>query len=267
MNLSRAYGVVLRQLYLMRGNPVRVLPLVAWVCIDIVLWGFITKYFSSVLNTGVDLVPVLLGAVLLWDFFTRVMHGVTMAFFEDVWSRNFLNIFASPLSIAEYVTGLILSSVITSAVGLIAMLLLAAAAFGLSFAVYGPAIFGFVLILFMFGIALGVLGCSIVLRLGPSAEWLIWPIPVLVSPFVGVFYPISTLPAWMQAIARVLPPTYVFEGMRAIISGGSISASALVTAFVLVVIDIILVSWFFVRVYKSTVRTGLLARYTAETVS
>jgi ABC-2 type transport system permease protein len=32
---------------------------------------------------------MLLGAVLLWDFFTRVMHGVTIAFFEDVWSRNF----------------------------------------------------------------------------------------------------------------------------------------------------------------------------------
>ena len=46
--------------------------------------------------------------MLLWDFFSRVMHGVTTAFFEDVWSRNFLNFFASPLTISEYLAGLVI---------------------------------------------------------------------------------------------------------------------------------------------------------------
>lgn len=267
MNARRIYAIVLRQWYLMRGNPARVLPLFAWVCIDIVLWGFITKYFSSVLESRVNLVSVLLGAVLLWDFFTRVMHGVTMTFFEDVWSRNFLNLFASPLSIAEYVNGLVLSSIATSSIGLAAMILLAAFAFGLSFAVYSPAIFAFVLILFLFGIALGVLGCAIVLKLGPAAEWLIWPIPALVSPFAGVFYPVSVLPGWMQVVSRVLPPSYVFEGMRTIIAGGRVSGAAMATGFLLAVGNVILASWFFVRVYNSSVRAGLIARYSAETVS
>jgi ABC-2 type transport system permease protein len=251
----------------MRGNPARILPLFAWVCIDIVLWGFITRYFNAVMNEKLNLVPVLLGAVLLWDFFTRVMHGVTMAFFEDVWSRNFLNIFASPLSIGEYVTGLVLSSIVTSAIGLLAMVLLASAIFGLSFAVYGPAIVAFLLVLFMFGISLGVVGCATVLRLGPAAEWLIWPIPALISPFVGVFYPISTLPLWMQYIARVLPPSYVFEGMRDVISGSPVSVSALLVSGALVLADLWFAAWFFVRVYRHTVRTGLIARYSAETVS
>src|SRR5215468_4969823 len=166
MNLNRTSAIVIRHLYLVSGSPARVLPLFAWVAIDMVLWGFITKYLNAVSSAKFDFVPVFLGAVLLWDFFTRVMHGVTMAFMEDVWSRNFLNIFASPLSIAEYVSGLVLSSVVTSAIGFVAMILLASAVFGLSFLVYGPAILAFVLILFVFGIALGVLGCAIVLRLG-----------------------------------------------------------------------------------------------------
>src|SRR5947207_4582990 len=140
MNPRRIGAIVLRQLYLMRGNPARLVPLFAWVCIDIVLWGFITRYFNSVLNARVDLVPVLLGAVLLWDFFTRVMHGVTMTFFEDVWSRNFLNLFATPLAISEYVGGLVVSSIGTSSVGLIIMLFLASTIFGLSFVGYGVAI-------------------------------------------------------------------------------------------------------------------------------
>src|SRR5678815_4226620 len=148
MTLSRTFAIVLRHFYLVRGSPARVLPLFAWVAIDMVLWGFITKYLNAVSSAGFDFVPVLLGAVLLWDFFTRVMHGVTMAFFEDVWSRNFLNIFASPISIAEYLGGLVVSSICTSIIGLLAMLIVATAVFGLSFASYGVVVIPFLLILF-----------------------------------------------------------------------------------------------------------------------
>src|ERR671934_1668141 len=133
MRAAPVFAIVLRQLYLMRGSPARVLPLFAWVAIDIVLWGFITRYLNAVASPGFDFVPVLLGAVLLWDFFTRVMQGLTMAFFEDVWSRNFLNIFSSPLTIAEYLAGLVLTSITSSAVGLVVMVVLAGAVFGLSF--------------------------------------------------------------------------------------------------------------------------------------
>ncbi len=117
MPFHRVAAIVLRQSYLLRGSPVRVLPIFAWVAIDIVLWGFITRYLNTIASPGFDFVPMLLGAVLLWDFFTRVMHGVTIAFLEDVWSRNFLNLFASPLSIREYVGGLVLSSIATSVAG------------------------------------------------------------------------------------------------------------------------------------------------------
>src|ERR1700756_4798293 len=137
MKLSRTGAIVLRHFYLIRGSPARVLPLFAWVAIDMVLWGFITKYLNAITASGFNFVPIFLGAAVLWDFFTRVMHGVTMAFFEDVWSRNFLNIFASPLSLPEYLAGLVLSSIMTSLIGLLAMLIVATAIFGLSLAGYG----------------------------------------------------------------------------------------------------------------------------------
>src|SRR6478736_6322919 len=108
MESRRVFAVVLRQFYLFRGSVARLMPLFVWVAVDMVLWGFMTRYLNSVAAAPVDFVPQLLGAVLLWDFFTRVMQGVTLAFFEDVWSRNFLNIFATPLSISEYVGGLVL---------------------------------------------------------------------------------------------------------------------------------------------------------------
>ncbi len=260
-------AILLRQFYLMRGSPARLFPLIMWVAVDILLWGFITKFLETVAAPGFNFVSTLLGAVLLWDFFGRVMLGVTTAFFEDVWSRNFLNIFATPLSIAEYVAGLVLTSVITSLIALVVMIVLASAAFGLSFFAYGAMLAPFLLVLFLTGIALGIFGAGIVLRLGPAAEWLIWPIPALISPFVGVFYPLATLPGWMQTIAYALAPSYVFEGVRAIVAGQTYPATHLLWATGLSALYIVLAIGFFVRVYRRAVRTGLLARYSAETVS
>jgi ABC-2 type transport system permease protein len=267
MKTRRVAAIALRQFYLFRGSVTRMVPLFVWAAIDIVLWGFITRYLNSVTSAGFDFVPVLLGAVLLWDFFTRVMQGVTLAFFEDVWSRNFLNIFASPLTITEYLTGLVLTSITTSAVGLVVMVLLAAAVFGLSFLSYGAMLVALVLVLFTFGIALGVAACAVVLRFGPSAEWFVWPIPGLLSPFAGVFYPIATLPRWMQAIAAILPPAHVFEGLRAVVMGGAVVPARLAVAAALAIVYLLGACWVFTRVYRQAVRTGLIARYSAESLS
>lgn len=267
MKASRVAAIVLRQGYLYRGSPQRVFPMFAWVAVDIVLWGYITRYLNSVAHSGFNFVPALLGAVLLWDFLTRVMQGVTMAFFEDVWSRNFLNLFATPLRTSEYLTGLVATGVCTSLLGLLVMMGLASAAFGLSFLAYGPALAPFLLVLFLSGIALGILGSGIVLRLGPASEWLIWPIPTLVSPFAGVFYPIGVLPHWMQWISRVLPPAYVFEGMRAVVAGKPAPWDRLAIGGGLAVLYVLLACLFFASVYRYAIRTGLIARYSAETVS
>ncbi len=265
--LHRTAAIVLRQYYLLRGSPARVLALFAWVAIDIVLWGFITRYLDAVASPGIDFVPVLLGAVLLWDFFTRVMYGVTMAFLEDVWTHNFLNLFASPLSTREYMGGLVLSSVATSSVGLLMMVVLATAFFGLSFFAYGLMLVPFLLVLFLFGIALGIFGSALVLRFGPASEWLVWPIPAVVSPFAAVFYPVSTLPPWMQQVSRALPPSYVFEGIRAIVAGNAYRGDMLLWSAGMAALYIALASWFFTRIHRGAVCSGLMARYSAESVS
>jgi ABC-2 type transport system permease protein len=260
-------SIVLRQFYLMRGSPARILPLFAWAAIDIVLWGFISRYLNSFAPGGMDFIPQLLGAVLFWDFFSRVMLGVTTAFFEDVWSRNFLNLFASPLSISEYVTGLVVTGVMTSAIGLVAMLALATTVFGLPVFSLGVQLVPLLLVLFLFGIALGVVASAVVLRFGPASEWLVWPIPALLSPFAGVFYPVSTLPIWMQWVSHLLPPSYVFEALRATLAGHPGSGGSQLWAAALAVLQVVLASWLFTAIYRKAVRSGLLARYSAESVS
>jgi len=275
VNPRRTAALLLRQFYLLRGSPARIVPLFSWVAIDIVLWGFITRYLNSVSGARFNFVPAMLGAVLLWDFMTRVMQGITTAFLEDVWSRNFLNLFASPLSVSEYLGGLVLSSIATSTVGLAVMVALATLVFGLSFFVYGVMLAAFLLVLFLFGIALGIFGSALVLRFGPAAEWFIWPIPAFISPVACVFYPLATLPHWMQWLARIIPPSYVFEGMRQVLArqaraqpaSAHLAVTPLLTGSLLALVYLLLMARAFAAVYRHAVRTGLIARYSAETVS
>jgi ABC-2 type transport system permease protein len=255
---------VLRQLYLLRDNPTRTFQLFVWVTVDLVIWGFITKYLSSVVPPTFGVVTFFLGAVILWGFLLRVMQGMTTSFLEDVWSKNFLNLFASPLKIAEYISGLVATSILTSSVVIAGVLLLAYVAFGFSFFALGLKIIPFLFILFLFGIALGIFGVAIVLRIGPSAEWLVWPIPALLNPFVGVFYPVTTLPPWMQWVSHALPPSYVFEGMRAAILSGQLSLRPLAAAFILAIFYIAASYFFFGMTYRTVVRKGLIARFEAE---
>lgn len=262
----RVWAIFLRQYYLFRESPARILPLFAWVAIDIVLWGFLARYLNQ-MGEGHNWIGSLLGAVLLWDFFGRIMHGVATAFLEDIWSRNFLNLFASPITVTEYVTGLVLTSVAASVVGLAVMLTLATFGFGLNFLSYGAALLPFLLNLFLFGIALGVFASALVLRLGPASEWMVWPIPSLLAPFAGVFYPLSTLPEWMRWVGALLPPSYVFEGMRAILQGTSFSQQALWGSLLLSFGYLLAAGLFFGHIFRGAVRSGLLARYSAESVS
>jgi len=263
----RIFAIVLRQYYLIRASLSRVLPLFIWVAVDIVLWGFLTRYLNVVAHGKVDFVPAMLGAIVLWDFFIRIMQGVTMAFFEDVWSRNFLNIFSTPIRIGEYLTGLVLSSVSTSLIGITAMLLLAVFVFGLPILSYGVVLLPCLLVLFMFGIAMGIAASALVLRLGPAAEWFIWPIPAIISPFVGVLYPITVLPQWMRAVSSLLPPAYVFDSLRAAVAGSPANWGNILAGLVLAAAYIFFACRFFSRTYRMALRSGLIARYSAESLS
>ncbi|MGB7136126.1 MAG: ABC transporter permease, partial [Acidobacteriaceae bacterium] len=104
------------------------------------------------------------------------------------------------------------------------------------------------------------------------AEWFIWPIPAFISPLACVFYPLATLPHWMQWLARLIPASYVFEGMRQVLAHQSgrapeVSAAPLAIGAALAVLYLLGMARAFTSVYRHAVRTGLIARYSAETVS
>ena len=269
MSLSRIAAIFLRQLFLYKSNPTRLASIFLWILIDIIQWGFITKYLGSLGQDTFSFITVILGAIILWGFMSRIQQGIMMSFLEDIWSQNFINFFASPLKVREYLGGLVLTSITTGLAGFLAMIAIAGIAFGYNILKIGALLLPFMCILLVFGIAMGIFISAMIFRLGPSAEWLGWPIPIVLSLFAGVFYPISTLPSAMRVISYCIPPAYVFESMRAILTSGTFPDNLffnLVIGALLAIAYLVATCFFFIHIYHNNLQSGSIARFNAETL-
>jgi ABC-2 type transport system permease protein len=267
MSLYRTLAIFVRQVFLFKSNPTRLVSIFLWLIIDIIQWGFISRYLGSLGQATFSFITVILGAIILWEFMARIEQGIMMAFLEDIWSQNFINFFASPLKVREYLGGLILTSITSGAAAFVAMIAVAAVAFGYNVLRIGSLLLPFLFILLIFGIAMGIFVSGIIFRLGPSAEWLGWPIPMVLSIFAGVYYPISTLPPYLQVFARVIPPSYVFESCRAVLATGKLPAGYafdLAAGALLATAYLAATSLFFVRVYQRNLQSGSISRFNAE---
>lgn len=267
MSILRVYAVFLRQWFLLRNNPTRLASLFLWLIIDIIQWGFISRYLETFGEAAFGFATVVLGAIILWEFMSRIQQGVMMAFLEDIWTQNFVNFFASPLKVGEYLTGLVATSVFSGFVGFLVMILIAGVFFGYNFFRIGLMIVPFMLLLFILGVAIGLLASAIIFRFGPTAEWISWPIPMVLSIFAGVFYPIATLPEPLQLVAKVIPGSYVFESVRGLLAGTLATPDLLVNlgwGLALSLVYLALAYRFFIVIYRTNLKTGRLARFGAE---
>jgi len=264
MNISRIYAIFIRQLFLVKSNPTRLASIFLWIIISVIQWGFITKYLGAFGQATFSFVNVVLGAVILWEFTNRVEYGIMTTFLEDIWSNNFINIFASPLKIKEYISGMVLTSIATAAIGFLIMISIAGLGFGYDIFKIGILLLPFIFILFLFGVALGIFASTLIFRLGPAAEWLVWPIPIVLSIFCGVFYPIATLPYSLQVVAKLIPASYVFEGARSILSSNAFPISNLFIGGLLAIIYLLLAYRLFISVYRRNLKNGGIARFSAE---
>jgi ABC-2 type transport system permease protein len=80
----------------------------------------------------------------------------------------------------------------------------------------------------------------------------------VLMPLTCVYYPVSVLPDWLQLIAWALPPTYVFEGMRALIMDHVFRGELMAEAFALNAVYIGLSALAFVQLLNSARRAGSL---------
>ncbi len=213
---GRVYAMVLRYSYLLRGSWPRVLELAYWPTVQMILWGLINKFMVAQSAWVAQAAGLFIAAVLLWDVLFRAQLGVSVVFFEEMYSRNLGPLFTSPLRPSELVLALLTISLLRTLIGVGVAAVLAVVLYRYSVFSMGLPLLAFFANLLVMGWAIGLLVVAFVLRYGLGAESLAWAIIFAVAPISGVYYPISNLPDWLQPVAWALPSSSVFEGMRAV---------------------------------------------------
>jgi ABC-2 type transport system permease protein len=236
-SLARVGAMLRRYLYLLRSSLPRVLDLFYWPLVQMLTWGFLQSYLikapgmlASRLGLGAG---TLIGAMLLWDILFRGQLGFSVSFLEEMWSRNIANLMMSPLRVGEFILALMTMSLVRLSIGFVPVTLLAIWFFGFNLWGLGLAVGFFFANLILTSWAIGLFCSGVVLRFGLAAESMVWTIMFLMQPLACVFYPVDVLPKALQDFAWILPPTYVFEGLRALLIHREFRADLIVEAFAL----------------------------------
>lgn len=230
-SLYRVGAMVLRHWYLLRSSWPRLLELVYWPAVQMFMWGFLQLGVGKFPGALAGTISTFLAAFLLWDILFRGQIGYSISFLEEMWSRNMPNLMISPLRPAEFVIALTIMSVVRLSIGLIPVTILAIVFFGFNFWALGLALAAFFANLLMTSWSVGMFCSGLVMRHGLGAESLAWSLMFFFLPLTCVYYPVSVLPEWVQPISWALPPTAVFEGMRALVIDHVFRADLMLWAF------------------------------------
>ena len=260
---KRVVAMVTRYVYLLRSSWTRVVDLIYWPALQMITWGFLQTYLArfpheGAAGKGTMAAGTLIGAILLWDILFRGQIGFSMTFMEEMWSRNLGNLLMSPLRPVEFLLALATMSVLRLAVGIIPVSILAIWFFGFNLWGMGLALAVFFANLIFTSWSIGLIVAGLLLRNGMGAESVAWTVTFLLLPLCGVYYPVSVLPGWLQAISWALPPTYVFEGMRDVLINHVFRADLMLESLALNLLIFVAASIAFLLLLRSARMVGSL---------
>ena len=258
MKIRRILSLMLRHLYLIKASFPRIIDLIYWPTVQIILWGFISKFFTMHSTYFNNTVGIILTAAILYDFLFRSSISYNMLFLEEIWSRNLINLFVSPLKISEIIVALTCTALIRTLIGLIPAVLIAIPLFGISLIDLGLPLLLLLLSLYLFGITLGLLVTAGLVRFGPSFENIAWASLFFIAPLGCIYYPVEILPNWLQVVALALPLAHIFEETRSILINNTVDYVNIYNALALNLVYLSIALLTFYRSFKTAKIKGSL---------
>jgi ABC-2 type transport system permease protein len=254
----RVAAMVERYWYLLRSSWARLVELIYWPAVQMLMWGFLQLYIGENASFFARAGGLFIGAVLLWDILFRGQLGFSVSFLEEMYARNLANLMMSPLRTSEFISALMIMSIVRLVIGLVPVSLMAIAFFGFNLWGLGLALAAFFANLILTSWSVGIFVSGLVLRNGLGAETFAWSIMFLFLPLTCVYYPVSVLPEYLQYVAWALPPTYVFEGMRALLIDPVFRADLMLQALALNAVMMVAAVIAFIRLLDSARNQGSL---------
>lgn len=259
MKLHRIWGIFLRYYFNLIRTYDRLTDMFFWPFLDLLLWGLTSRYLVSSGVIDNKIILALLGGIILWIFPWRGQYEITINLLEELWNKNLVNLFATPILFSEWVLTLMLIGIFKSTLSFTFASLVAIAFYATNIYTLGLSLLPWAGLLIMFGWVFGLFISAIVLRYGTKIQTLAWVSISIISPFVGVYYPVSTLPSWAQTVAHYIPASYVFESMRNLIMGHPVPLTNLFWPLILCIFYLVIAMYLLHSSYHQTLKRGLIS--------
>jgi ABC-2 type transport system permease protein len=257
MSIHRIWAMVLRHLYNFRHNLDRITDTFYWPSIDIIVWGLTISALEKQGQTSLTYVAMIVTGIVLWFILWKIQGEITVNFLEELWNENFVNLFATPLKVSEWMVSMCVIGVIKLILSFVFTSALALALHSVNILNVGIWLGPMLISLTLFGWAFGFMAAGLLLRYGTSIQTLAWAGAVVLMPFSAVYYPLEMLPRAVQIVSMFIPASYVFEGMREIILSGTIQPEKILISFALNAVYLTLAIAFFLRSFQVARKHGL----------
>ncbi|MEK7577753.1 MAG: ABC transporter permease [Patescibacteria group bacterium] len=253
----RVWAVVLRHLYNFYHSWDRIVDAFYWPSLDIIIWGLTISALTKQGQGAIIQISMVVSGIILWYVLWRGQYEITVNLLEELWSENLGNLFSSPLTLPEWTIAL-------CALGFLKLILTIAFTALVAYFLYAVNIFhlGFALIPFIVGLLImgwgfGLFIAGLFLRFGTNIQTLAWAGGFALMPFSATYYPLDSLPNWVQAVAHFLPSSYIFEGMRSVLLTGSFQTDMMIKSYLLNAVFLMLALAFFIRSFRLARINGL----------
>ena len=233
MNLNRIWAMVLRYFINMRHNLDRLSDMFYWPAMDLLIWGITGLYLAQLIPGSSNYLFVILSGLIFWIVIWRAQYEITTNLLLEFWDRNIVNLFTTPLTIAEWITSFMFFGFLKTIVSLSFSAVLAYIFYQYNVLSFGPYVLLFVLSLLFTGWIGGFIVAALLIRYGQKLQTLAWAGVAIIAPFSAVYYPVSVLPGWAQNIAFFIPSTHIFEAIRELLFTGSVAYDKILLSFVL----------------------------------
>lgn len=257
INFSIVFGMILRYFYNLKHDLNSITDAFYMPAMQIFIWGLTSLYLRDSHQAAPQIVLILLSGVVFWIVIDQGQQSISVNLLREFWDRNLVNIFASPIRIREWIIAVMIEGTIRMGLSLTFGIVLALTLYQTNLFIYGFYMIPFIISLLMTGWAIGFFISGLIIRYGHPFQAFAWIGITALAPFSAVYYPLSSLPHWMQYIGAFLPPSYVFSGMREILVTGNVSYHALFISFAMNIAYLILAIWFFVIMFNKSKKLGL----------
>lgn len=259
MDSNRLRGLFIQEFYIMIHSFEIILDIFVSPVMSVIVFAFLGVFLSG--STKSSIAYSLLLGTLLWQIVFITQYSVSVGSLWNIWSRNLSNMFVAPISLTEYLFAQAVSGITKALV--IFILTTVAVAWIYHFNIYsigGLNLIFFFINLVLFALSFGLVMLGLIFRYGTKIQAFSWGILPLLQPVTAVFYPVSVLPAPLQTVAYLLPPTYIFEGARAALVNPVTQWHSILMSFGENAVYLVFALWFFNAMFAKSKETGQFAK-------